>query len=434
MEILIIVLLILLNGVFAMSEIAVISVRKTSLKTAGKKGDKSARAALKLADDPDRFLSTIQIGITLIGILTGIYSGAKLSDDFAGFLASVCGISPAYADEVAQVLIVVSVTYLTLIFGELLPKRIGMSAAEKVSKAVARPMHLLSVAASPFVWILAKSTGLIFRLLGISDKGEKVTEQEIRMMVEEGEKDGEVQPMERNFVERAFLMGDLSVNMLMTHRSNVSVLDVSMTAADVKKILAGDHVYLSYPVIDGSYDNVIGMARLKDLVLGLDNPGFSPAACCRRPVGLYENMGVYSALEKMQKEDVDTALVFDEFGCYQGLLSVKDIFEALVSRIGQLDNGGQGFVRPAEDDGRSYVEGGCPMFYFLDYFKSGDLREECGSHVTVAGLLLSLFGHIPAEGEEIEWNSFRFKVEKMSGARIVLLSVAAEERGQEEWE
>lgn len=176
MEIAVIILLILLNGVFAMSEIAVISAKKNRLKTEAKSGSKSARTALKLAEDPDRFLSTIQIGITLIGILTGIYSGARLSDDFADMLVHAFAIPVDFADELAQLLIVATVTYLTLIFGELLPKRIGLGAAERVAKTIAVPMRMLSVVASPFVWILAKSTSVIFRMCGIRESGEKVTE------------------------------------------------------------------------------------------------------------------------------------------------------------------------------------------------------------------------------------------------------------------
>ena len=227
-EIVIIILLILLNGVFAMSEIAVISARKSSLSTDIKKGSQSAKMALKLANDPDRFLSTVQIGITLIGILTGIYSGATLADDFAKLLVDA-GFPAAYARLTGQTIIIILVTYLTILFGELVPKRIGLSAAEKASKAVARPMYCLSVIAAPFVWILAKSTESMYNLLGIKEAESKVTEEEIKSIVQEGKEDGEVQEVEQDIVERVFLLGDLKVSSLMTHRTDILALYIHNT-------------------------------------------------------------------------------------------------------------------------------------------------------------------------------------------------------------
>lgn len=219
-EIIIIISLILLNGIFAMSEIALISARKSSLNTDAKKGSKAAKLALKLANEPDRFLSTIQIGITLIGILTGIYSGAALTDDFSVILKN-WGVSPLYASLIAQGLIVVAVTYLTLIFGELVPKRIGLSIAEKASKVVARPMYILSLVAAPFVWLLSKSTSCMFNLLGIKDSDNKVTEEEIKSIVQEGKEGGEVQEVEQDIVERVFILGDLKVSSIMTQRNEI---------------------------------------------------------------------------------------------------------------------------------------------------------------------------------------------------------------------
>ena len=216
-EIIIIGGLIVLNGIFAMSEVALISARKSRLTADEKKGNKSAGVALKLANDPDRFLSTVQIGITLIGILTGIYSGNKIAADLTQIMIG-WGVSATYASAVAQGIIVVIVTYLTIIFGELVPKRIGMSLAEKVAKLVARPMRTLSVVALPFVWLLSKSTELIFNLLGIDEKENKVTEEEIKSIIQEGAEDGEVQPVEQDIVQRVFLLGDLKVSSIMTHK------------------------------------------------------------------------------------------------------------------------------------------------------------------------------------------------------------------------
>lgn len=215
-EIFIIVGLILLNGVFSMAEIALISVRKTSLSESAKKGSKSAEIAIELRENPDNFLSTVQIGITLIGIVTGLYSGNKIALIFSDWLQAM-GMNLGYAEEVAQTLIVVLVTYLTLVFGELLPKRIGMSHAESVAKLVARPMKWLSIVATPFVWLLSRSTSILFVLMGLKDKASKVTESEIISIVNEGKEDGEVKEVEQDIVERVFLIGDLNVDSIMTH-------------------------------------------------------------------------------------------------------------------------------------------------------------------------------------------------------------------------
>lgn len=254
-EIIIIVVLILLNGIFAMSEIALISARKSSLTADVKNGSKVAQLALKLANEPDRFLSTIQIGITLIGILTGIYSGAALADDFS-LVLNMWGVSPSYSPMIAQGIIIVFVTYLTLIFGELVPKRIGLSIAERTSKIVARPMYVLSIVAAPFVWLLSKSTSMMFNVLGIKDSGNKVTEEEIKSIVQEGMEDGEVQEVEQDIVERVFLLGDLKINSIMTQRIDITWLDLGMDKEQIKKTFEYK-MFDMYPVRDEDRKSVV---------------------------------------------------------------------------------------------------------------------------------------------------------------------------------
>lgn len=237
MEILVILLLILLNGLFAMSEIALISARRSNLEMQARQGSAGARQALKLAKDPDRFLSTVQIGITLIGILTGIYSGDTLAAKFGGELARL-GIPLRTATVTAQVTIVIAVTYLTIIFGELVPKRIGMNAAERAAKIVAQPMRLLSVAASPFVWLLSRSTAGVARLLGLQRAESKVTEAEIRSIIQEGAEDGEVQAVEQQIMGRVFSLGDRTVESIMTHRSELAWIDAAASAAQIRETVA----------------------------------------------------------------------------------------------------------------------------------------------------------------------------------------------------
>lgn len=412
-EIIIIISLILLNGIFAMSEIALISARKSSLNTDAKKGSKAAKLALKLANEPDRFLSTIQIGITLIGILTGIYSGAALTDDFSVILKN-WGVSPLYASLIAQGLIVVAVTYLTLIFGELVPKRIGLSIAEKASKVVARPMYILSLAAAPFVWLLSKSTSCMFNLLGIKDSDNKVTEEEIKSIVQEGKEGGEIQEVEQDIVERVFILGDLKVSSIMTQRNEIIWLDLDMDKKQVKKTIEQE-LYEMYPVTGKKKGDVEGVIFLKDLVLHLDTPDFNLECIVRPAFYFHENMSVYKVLEEMKEQGISRALICDEFGMCQGIITLRDILEALLGTINDTQKEPE-IIQRSNNDGW-LVDGQCSFYDFLSYFDKEDLYERCNYH-TVGGLLLEQLGHIPQSGEQVEWNNFRFEIVDMDGARI----------------
>lgn len=412
-EILIIIALILLNGLFAMSEIALISARKSSLSADAKKGNKLAKLALRLANEPDRFLSTIQIGITLIGILTGIYSGATLANDFAAILQG-WGVSPAYAPMIAQLVIVVVVTYLTLVFGELVPKRIGLSIAEKASKIMARPMYLLSLAAAPFVWMLSKSTSAMFNLLGLRNSGTKVTEEEIKSIVQEGKEDGEVQEVEQDIVERVFLLGDLKVDDIMTRRNEITWLTGDMTKTEVKNVLE-NQLFDMYPLAEGKKEEVKGVILLKDLVLHLDTPDFNLAAIVRPASYFPENMSVYKALEKMKEQGISRALICDEFGLCQGIITLRDIMEALLGAVNDTHKE-PNIIKRVNGEGW-LVDGQCPFYDFLTYFEREELFENC-NYNTVGGLILELLEHIPQAGELVRWYDFVFEVVDMDGVRI----------------
>ncbi len=412
-EILIIIVLILMNGLFAMSEIALISARKSSLSSDAKKGSKLAKLALKLANEPDRFLSTIQIGITLIGILTGIYSGAALADDFSRILIG-WGVSSVYSPMLAQLVIVVTVTYLTLIFGELVPKRIGLSVAEKVAMIVARPMYILSLVAAPFVWILSRSTSGMFNLLGLKDSQSKVTEEEIKSIVQEGKEDGEVQEVEQDIVERVFLLGELRVDDIMTQRNDIVWLDVDMTQCEVMEVLGGQ-LYDMYPVIAGKKGEVKGVISLKDLVLNLNAPDFNLAGIVRQASYFPENMSVYKALEKMKEQKISRALICDEFGECQGIVTLRDILDALLGAVNDSHKEPD-IIKRINDDGW-LVDGQCPFYNFLAYFDREELLEN-GKYNTVGGLILELLEHIPQSGEQVCWYDFVFEVVDMDGVRI----------------
>ncbi len=418
-EIFIIIGLIILNGVFAMSEIALISARKSSLTADAEGGLRSARYALKLANEPDRFLSTVQIGITLIGILTGIYSGNKVAALFSEWMAGL-GLASQYASMLSQAIIVIVVTYLTLIFGELVPKRIGLTVAEKAAKGVAMPMYALSMVAFPFVWFLSKSTAFIFSLTGLKDKGSKVTEEEIKSIIREGAEDGEVQPVEQDIMRRVFLVGDLEVDAIMTHRSELTWLDCDMTAEQVKDIIK-ENMYAVYPVAEGDLDHVKGVVTIKDLFLALGDKDFNLRNIMRKPTYFYENTDVYKVLEDMKADHISTGLVCDEYGSCIGIITLKDILESIVGTVPEPVEE-EPYIIPRKEGEEWFVDGQCPMYDFLSYFGEEDLLDD-EDYNTVGGLCLYQLDHVPGCGETFVWATFKFEVIDMDGARIDKLLV-----------
>ena len=413
MEFIIIIALILLNGLFSMSEIAVISARKSSLTNDSRKGSLGARTALKLANEPDKFLSTVQIGITLIGILTGIYSGDALADDFSVMLSD-WGFPAEYAHITAQSLIVIFVTYLTILFGELVPKRIGMSASSRVAKLLARPMYGLSLIASPFVWLLAKSTSLIFSLLSINTSSEKVTEEEIKSMIDEGTESGEVQEVEQDIVDRVFSLGDRSVSTIMTHRNDIVAIDIDMPNTQIYQTVC-EHLYQVYPVIrNRTLDDIVGVVYLKDLFGKVQESSFNLRDVIRPARYFHENMDVYKALDQIRKSHIKYGLICDEFGSLQGIITIKDILEALV---GSLPSETEDPDILPRKDGSWLIDGQCSFYDFLKHFDCEDLYAE-SSYNTLGGLILQQLGHIPRAGETLQWNEFHLEIVDMDGARI----------------
>lgn len=412
MEILIILLLILLNGLLAMSEIALISARRSNLEMLARQGHAGARQAQQLIRDPDKFLSTIQIGITLIGILTGIYSGDALAGKFGREL-SAAGIPLRTATVAAQVTIVIAVTYLTLIFGELVPKRIGMNAAEKIAIRMARPMRLLSLLASPFVWLLSRSTTGITHLLGLQKAENKVTEEEIRSIIREGTEEGEVQEVEQRILGRVFSLGDRTVESIMTFRSELVWIDVSMSPAEIREAVDGEP-HNRYPVGDGSLDKLLGVIYLKDLFLHLAEPGFDIRRYLSAAKFFHEGFEVYSALEQLRSEQLGYGIICDEFGVTRGIITLKDIFEALV---GEIPDGAEEPAIVVREDGSRLVDGQCPFYDFLAHFGIEETQDHT-AYNTISGLILDHLGHIPATGEKLDWNGFRLEIVDMDGVRI----------------
>ena len=413
MEIFIIIGLILLNGILSMSEIALVSARKARLELDAKRGNKSAQTALKLAGEPDRFLSTIQIGITLIGILTGLYSGEAFAYNLAEVVRHVPVLEP-YALGVSKTIIVIIVTYLTLIMGELVPKRIGMGYAERVSMLVAKPMYFLSKLALPFVWLLSKSTSLVIKITGIKANEEnKVTEEEIKAIVKEGFDGGEVQEVEQDIVERVFNLGDRNVGSIMTHRSDLLWLDVTDSIEKIREKVQ-ENLFNIYPVASEKFDNIKGVVYLKDLFGRIDEPDFSLEEVIRPAQYLPENQSVYNALEQFKEARVKYGIVTDEFGGIQGIVTLKDIMEGL---IGQVPEVGEEAEIVQRADGSWLVDGQYNFYDFLEYFDMEDLYAE-HDYNTLSGLILEILERVPKTGETLTWLTFEFEIVDMDGARI----------------
>jgi putative hemolysin len=413
MEILIILGLILLNGLLSMAEIALVSARKSRLETDAKKGNKAAQTALRLAGQPDKFLSTVQIGITLIGILTGLYSGEAFAHDMAGILESFPAVQP-YSLGIAKTIVVIVVTYFTLVLGELVPKRIGMNRAEAVSRIMAQPMHLLSRITTPFVWLLSKSTSLTVRLLGIPQTDDnKITEEEIKAIVKEGYDVGEVQEVEQDIVERVFNLGDRNVGSIMTHRSDLVWLDITDSNEKIREKVQ-ENLYNTYPVISETFSKMLGVVYLKDLFGTIYSTEFSLQELIRPVQYLPENLSVYKALEQFKNARVKYGIVTDEFGDVQGIVTLKDIMEALIGEMPEIGEEQELIERP---DGSLLVDGQYSFYNFLEYFDMEDLYADY-DYNTLSGLILEILQHVPQTGEKLSWLHFEFEIMDMDGARI----------------
>jgi putative hemolysin len=413
MEIVVIFLLIVLSGILSTAEFAVVSVRKSRLETEVKKGKKSAKTALKLANDPDRFLSTVQSGITVISVVTGLYSGEAFAADLADKIAGL-GLDYAYSLNIAKIIIVVIVTYFTLVLGELVPKRIGMSRPEKISLMLAKPMNMLSYIAAPIVWTLAKSTSVTLKLFGIKeDEESKVTEEEIKAIIKEGVDDGEVQEVEHDIVERVFSLGDRDVESIMTHRSELAWIDVDDNKDKIRE-KAMESIHEVYPVFAGEHEDIVGAVHLKDLFGRIDSPDFSVRNIVITPLYIPNNQSVYNALERFREANVIYGFVIDEFGDMLGIVTLKDILEALVGQVNDEGDEKEIIVR---EDGSLLIDGQCSFYNFLEHLDMEFLYSEY-DYNTISGLILELLGHIPVSGEKLSWQGLNFEIVDMDGTRI----------------
>ncbi|MDP3565317.1 MAG: hemolysin family protein [Methanoregula sp.] len=417
-EIVIILVLIIINGIFAMAEFAMVSAKRTRLQQRADEGDARAAAALEIANEPTRFLSTIQIGITLIGILAGAFGGATVAKGIAASLNEFTVLAP-YSDILSITLVVIVITYLTLIFGELVPKHLALNNAENIASSFAKPMHLLSVIASPLVFILSHSTEGVLRILRVDESAEPpVTEEEIKILLEEGTEAGVFEKSELNMVEGVFELGERRVESLMTHRSDVIALDLNDPAEEnLRKMTRSGRS--NFPVYEGNLDTIVGMVSVKDVLARMVD-GCTPdiGASVSKPLFAPERISILTLLERFKETGLHIALVTDEYGSIQGVITLHDILEAIVGDIRTL---GEPVETPivVREDGSFLIDGDTPI---------GDVRnavsvdsfdgEEQGEYRTLAGLVLFILQRIPKTGDHFTVGGLHFEVVDMDGNRI----------------
>lgn len=419
LDLLIVLLLILLNGLFAMAEMAIVSSRRARLKHAADNGDRRARAALALAEHPGRFLSTVQIGITLIGVLAGAFGGATISDSLSVWLVQTLPDIAHYANAIAIGTVVVTITFLSLILGELVPKRLALSRPEAIATSLARSMTLLSRLANPAVWLLSSATELVLRLLPMRHGSEPaVTDEEIKVLMQQGTDAGHFHPVEKSIVDMALRLGDRRVSALMTPRTQVEWLDLEDPMEETKQTIRDSH-YSRFPVAEGGRRHIVGVVEVKDLLASeLSGKGFNLRGAMKPPLYIPESAPALTALETFRRTGAPIALIVDEYGDFQGIVTLEDLLEALV---GDLPERGQeedpAVARRA--DGSWLVDGMLPIDQLKDAVGMMRLpHEDEATYQTVAGLVMDRLRRIPKATDWFDIDDFRFEVVDMDGRRI----------------
>jgi putative hemolysin len=424
-DLLLLAILFVLNGVFAMSEMAIASSRKTRLQQWAEEGNARAEAALRLAEHPNRFLATVQIGITLIGIVTGFFGGATLSDPVAQQLKRIPPLA-AYAGPLAVFLVVGVVTYLSLVIGELVPKRMALQNPERVAMLVAQPMTALSRVAAPIVHLLGASSDIILRSLGVRHAEDApVTEEEIAILLQEGAAAGVFEPVEHELVESIFDLGEREVRELMTPRYRVVALDIEDPLEESYRKMA-ESPHQTFPVFEGDLDRLIGMAPVKKLwAASLTGEPIDLRALAEPALIVPESMPALEVLERFRDRSDNTAMVVDEYGGIQGLLSLHDLMEAITGDLAPSPESADEIVQRA--DGSWLIDGALPVHEVRDLLDLGPLPgEESGDFETLGGFVMSRLGRIPETGDVTDWEGRRFEVVDMDGRRVDRVLVSPE--------
>ena len=424
-EIVLILVLIVANGIFSGSEIAVVSARKIRLEQLAEQGHGQARAALRLANSPNDFLSAVQIGITLIGILSGAVGGATLARRLEPLLASIPQLR-AWSEGLSVAVVVGVITYLSLVIGELLPKRIALNNPEAVACAVARPMRWLARWTAPLVQLLGASTDLLLNLLGIRSSSEPdLTEEEIKALVRQGAESGVLEEAEHDMVQRVFRLGDRSIRAIMTPRTEICWLDLNTTREQQLKLVT-DSNHSRLPVAHGNLDDCIGILRGRNLLASaLEGGVVDLKTLLQPPLYITESARALNAIEQFRQTGVHIALVTDEYGGIEGLVTLTDLMEAIVGDLPSAEDLDEPQIIRRED-GSWLLDGALDVSEFKDLLQRTSLPDEAsGSFHTLGGFVLHVLGRVPRAGDHFSWDGLRFEVMDMDGKRIDKVLVAA---------
>jgi putative hemolysin len=426
LEFLFILLLIFSNGFLAMSEIAIVSARKVRLQQRAEAGDAASQAALELAEEPGRFLSTVQIGITLVGILAGAFGGATLADRLTPIVAQVEVLRP-FSRAISMGLIVLLITYLSLVLGELAPKQIALNNSERIAAMIAPLMQFLSRLTAPVVTLLTLSTNFVLRLMGVRPSTEpSITEEEIGILMGQGADSGIFEPMEEKMVRQVFRLGDRRLDSLTTPRHEIIWLDLE-DPPDVTQSKILDSRHNHFPVAEGGLDNLLGFVRSNDLLTQcLNGERLDIRAALRPPVFVPENLLAFDVLERFRETRSQIAFSIDEYGGIQGLVTLHDILEAIVGDIPEPDEDDDPDAVQRED-GSWLIDGLLPIEEFKDLFNLKELPGESGNYFqTVGGFVMSQMGRIPLSGDSFQWEDLRIEVVDMDGHRVDKIMISSE--------
>ncbi len=418
MDVALLIFLILLNGVFAAAELALSSIRKARLQVLIDKGNKGAKVALQLSEEPTNFLSTVQIGITSIGVLSGIVGESAFSGPVAGFLQRLFGLAPGVASVLGTTLVVVVITYLSIVFGELLPKRVGQMYPESVSSIVARPMHWLAALGRPFVALLAWSTRAVMKLFGLHDDyKERITEEEIDAMLAEGTSTGVIEAQEHQMVRNVFRLDDRLISSLMIPRNDIVWLDADAPVEEALKTIA-DTNHSAFPVCRGGLEDVLGVVNARDLLnQATRGEAMSLTAKMRPAVFVPETLTAMELLDNFRTTGRQMVLVVDEYGELQGLVTLRDVLEAIAGEF-KPDPGDQAWA-VQRDDGSWLMDGLIPVVELKDRLHIKHLPDEGkGRYNTLAGLVMMLLGRVPTESDKVVFQNWSFEVMDMDGRRV----------------
>ncbi len=430
-EIGLILLLVILNGVFAMAEFALVSSRTERLQQRAREGHSGAQRALKLASDLDRFLSTVQIGVSLVGMFAGAIGGATLAEPFADWLMQFPALE-SHAQTISLVIVVLGITYVTLVLGELVPKRIALSNPERAASILSWPMHAMSVITRPVVWLLGVSTKLVLRALGVeSFERAPVTEEEIRAMLQQGTDAGVIDEVEQDMVESVFLLNDRPASALMTPRPEVVWLDLDDPAEELKERIMNEP-FSRFPVGRESLEQLLGEVKAKDLLIQTwRGEDFDLESVLRQPLYVPDIMPALTVLEQFKLSGTQLAMVIDEYGSVEGVLTLTDILEAIVGDIPAQDQPEEPQIIERED-GSWLVDG---MLTTDDFRRHWNIQEplpgeDQGMFQTLAGFAVMQLGRVPSSADHFDWEGMRFEVVDMDGPRVdkLLISIPAREQ------